>query len=144
MVPTRNNIFTATEIPRLWNKLLLLNFSLSTKSIKKTKKLYEIFWSHFQLHFDPDNSCTFHYLCPCSSCSKLPLSHSLFSQLHSIVTCYFCLLFLSFYRLAGKSSLAFNITLHQYTHVSISMCSKILIIIIIIIKLAITNEATAP
>ncbi len=70
--------FYFNRIPRLWNKLPPLNLSLSTKSIKT--KLYEIFWSHFQLHFDPNNSCTFHYLCSlCSSCSKLPLSHSLFS-----------------------------------------------------------------
>ena len=51
--------------------------TINTKSIKT--KLFEMFWLHFQSHFDPDNSCTFHYLCPCSSCSKLPLSHSLFS-----------------------------------------------------------------
>ena len=66
------------RIPRLWNSLSLLDTSLSVPSI--LAKLRQYFWNHFLTHFDPNNICTYHYICPCLKCSKLPIQ----SQFHSL------------------------------------------------------------
>ena len=60
------------RIPRLWNSLPSLDLNLSLSSLKS--KIREIFWSHFISHFDPHNECSYHYLCPCYKCSKMPIS----------------------------------------------------------------------
>jgi len=33
-------------------------------------KLHKIFWQHFSLNFDSDDVHSFHFVCPCNSCSK--------------------------------------------------------------------------
>ena len=58
--------FYFNRIVRLWNKLPPIDLSSSISSIKY--RLTTHLWDHFNNHFDPLNSCTFHYLCPCSSC----------------------------------------------------------------------------
>ena len=65
---TRNFYFN--RLPRLWNSLPPIDMSQST--IKW--KFYKHFWNHFTTNFDPDNVCSFHYLCPCAKCSSLPVS----------------------------------------------------------------------
>ena len=66
----RNHFFN--RIPRLWNSLPSLDLHLPLSSLKS--KLREIFWTHFNTNFDPLNECSYHYLCPCYKCSKMPIS----------------------------------------------------------------------
>ena len=63
--------FFFNRLPRLWNSLPLIDISLSIPSIRV--KLREHFWNHFTTHFDSNNVCTYHYLCPCLHCAKLPV-----------------------------------------------------------------------
>ena len=77
---SQNNLqghFFFNRLPRLWNSLPLLDISLSIPSIRT--KLREHFWNHFIAHFDSNNVCTYHYLCPCVNCTKLPVK-SLFTH----------------------------------------------------------------
>ena len=56
------------RLPRLWNSLPYIDLDMSVTSIKR--KLFELFWQHFISNFDPDNACTYHYVCPCTKCSR--------------------------------------------------------------------------
>ena len=60
------------RLPRLWNSLPVINIQCSLKSIKR--KLFIFLWNHFTLHFNPDIPCTYHFVCPCSTCSSKPIS----------------------------------------------------------------------
>ena len=64
--------FFFNRLPRLWNSLPLLDISMSIPSIRA--KLRDHFWNHFIAHFDSNNVCTYHYLCPCLTCAKLPVN----------------------------------------------------------------------
>ena len=80
--PTSNNSsrnFYFNRLPRLWNSLPLLDISQSISTIKT--KLYQHFWDHFTANFDPDNLCSYHYLCPCANCSSLPVTYNFDSSL---------------------------------------------------------------
>ena len=59
--------FYLNRIIRLWNALPTIDMSLPFQSIKHF--LFEFLWNHFINHFQSDISCTYHFLCPCSSCS---------------------------------------------------------------------------
>ena len=67
------------RIVRLWNSLPPLDLSLSYPSIKLHLK--KIFWSHFLTHFDSSVPCTYHVVCPCSKCSRLPVRVNFTSSL---------------------------------------------------------------
>ena len=70
---TNNNISRHSffnRIPRLWNSLPPIDPSISVRTIKRLIIIH--LTSHFTTHFDPHNTCTFHYLCPCNSCSLIP------------------------------------------------------------------------
>ena len=58
--------FYFNRIIRLWNKLPSIDLSNSILSIKH--HLVTHLWNHFHTHFDPSNTCTLHFLCPCSLC----------------------------------------------------------------------------
>ena len=58
--------FYYNRLPRLWNSLLPLDLTESTATIKR--HLRDFLLNHFIDNFDSDNSCSFHYLCPCASC----------------------------------------------------------------------------
>ena len=60
------------RITKLWNALPVMDLDLSLKSLKR--ELYSFFWQFFLDTFDPDLPCTWHYICPCSSCYSLPSS----------------------------------------------------------------------
>ena len=60
------------RLPRLWNSLPCIDTDLPISTIRV--KLNTFFWSHFVMNFSHDNLCTFHFLCPCNNCSKLPVS----------------------------------------------------------------------
>ena len=63
--------FYFNRLPRLWNSLPTINLDLPISTIKK--KLLRFFWDHFNTHFQCNNPCTFHYLCPCAKCVRLPI-----------------------------------------------------------------------
>ena len=58
------------RIQRLWNALPLINLDHSLHTIKKS--LTQFLYAHFLANFNPNSSCTYHYLCPCRSCSFNP------------------------------------------------------------------------
>ncbi len=64
--------FYFNRLPRLWNCLPAIDMSLSSESIKSQVK--QFLWGHFTIHFDSYNTCSFHFLCPCSKCSFHPHS----------------------------------------------------------------------
>ena len=53
-------------ISRLWKSLPPINLDASLFTIKSN--LVKLLWAHFDSHFDSNNPCSFHYLCPCNSC----------------------------------------------------------------------------
>ena len=65
--PIMNSYFY--RLPRLWNSLPIIDLSQSLDVIKP--KLKAFLWNHFLANFD-NTPCTFHYLCPCTRCSKTP------------------------------------------------------------------------
>ena len=73
-IPKNNTLrqFYFNRIPRLWNSLPRFDLDLSIATIRS--KLQHFFWNHFISNFDSNNICTYHYLCPCRSCSMLPIS----------------------------------------------------------------------
>ena len=54
------------RLVRLWNKLPCIDLDKSFPVIKSN--LIKFFWDHFLVNFNSDNVCSFHFLCPCSSC----------------------------------------------------------------------------
>ena len=64
--------FYFNRFPRLWNSLPSFDIHLSISTIKSKLRLF--FWNQFLSKFDPYNTCTYHYLCPCQKCSKLPVN----------------------------------------------------------------------
>jgi len=69
---TTNNVINSYffRLPKLWNSLPIIDLSHSITSINFKLKNY--FWNHFINNFDSNNFCTYHYLCPCSRCTKIP------------------------------------------------------------------------
>lgn len=66
---SRHSFFN--RIPRLWNSLPAIDPSLSKYLIKRLTTTHLTL--HFMNYFDPYNPCSFHYLCPCNSCSLIPV-----------------------------------------------------------------------
>ena len=66
--------FYFNRFPRLWNSLPIIDVSQSIPTIRK--KLYNHFWNRFLDKFDHNYTCTYHYLCPCTHCSSLPVSYN--------------------------------------------------------------------
>lgn len=64
---TTTKHFYFNRVVNLWNSLPCIDISLSYACIKHF--LFEHFWYHFKHNFNSTNPCTFHYLCPCSSCT---------------------------------------------------------------------------
>ena len=58
--------FYYNRVVRLWNKLPEINLESSVAYTKVY--LTKILWNHFLHSFDPDNTCSYHFCCPCSSC----------------------------------------------------------------------------
>ena len=66
------NHFYFNRLPRLWNSLPIIPLSLSVHIIKQ--KLKKFFFDHFLANFDSNNTCSYHFLCPCFKCSATPPS----------------------------------------------------------------------
>ena len=62
--------FYFARLVRLWNSLPAIDIALPVQTIKL--KLINHFWSSFMAKFDSNQPCSFHYMCPCNRCSKLP------------------------------------------------------------------------
>lgn len=69
---TRHQFFN--RLPRLWNSLPPIDLSLSISTIKSHLKTF--LWSYFEAHFDPANSCSLHFLCPCQNCMSVACIHT--------------------------------------------------------------------
>ena len=59
------------RIIRLWNSMPVIDLTLSLSTIKTLLTNY--LWTNFSANFISDYTCTFHMLCPCYRCSKLPI-----------------------------------------------------------------------
>ena len=73
---SRNNKikhFYFHRLPRLWNSLPTIDINQSVRLIKR--KLQSFLWNHFIDHFDPNNPCSFHFICPCAKCSVIPIKY---------------------------------------------------------------------
>ena len=68
---TTNRHLYFNRLPRLWNSLPPIDPNLSISIIKSTITRHLI--DHFLSHFDSHNPCTFHFQCPCNSCTSLPI-----------------------------------------------------------------------
>ena len=81
------------RFPRLWNSLPFIDIELSIFTLKD--KLKTFFWQHFIINFNPNNPCTFHFLCPCSKCClNILWSHVLvvfYNHKFSVKGCWLCL-----------------------------------------------------
>lgn len=62
--------FFFNRIVQLWNYLVpVIDLSLSLSTIRR--HLCQHLWIHFTRNFDPNNTCTFHVICPCCNCHHL-------------------------------------------------------------------------
>ena len=59
------------RIIRLWNSAPIIDLSLSIDIIKK--HLINFLWTKFTANFTSDHPCSFHFVCPCYRCSKIPV-----------------------------------------------------------------------
>ena len=67
---TTTRFFYFNRLPLLWNSLPPLNLDASLSTLKSQVRNH--LWNHFILHFDHRDSCSYHYLCPCSKCHFIP------------------------------------------------------------------------
>ena len=70
---SRYRHFYFNRIVKLWNAFPDFDTSLSMTSIKSF--LITHLWNHFITHFNPEISCTFHFVCPCSNCYSSNVRH---------------------------------------------------------------------
>ena len=62
--------FYFNRLPRLWNSLP--HFSLDQPIYIIKRHLLDYLYNHFLTHFSVQNTCTYHFLCPCAKCSLSP------------------------------------------------------------------------
>ena len=67
------------RIPRLWNSLPSRDLIISLCAIKHQLNL--LFFIHFISNFDPNNYCSYRFLCPCNKCTNIP-SPPNFQRMH--------------------------------------------------------------
>jgi len=60
--------FYFNHIARLWNYLPVISLIPLVHIIKQRIKSY--LWEHFTSHFNQDQTCSFHLLCPCYQCLR--------------------------------------------------------------------------
>ena len=70
---TTTRHFYFNRVVHLWNAIPAVDTSQSYYIIKR--QLSSFLWDHFQSHFDPNSPCSFHFRCPCSSCSQFRCSN---------------------------------------------------------------------
>lgn len=62
--------FYFNRLPRIFNALPSFDFAVSVNQIKSHLKKF--LWDNFIFNFDPGNTCSFHFLCPCHKCMSSP------------------------------------------------------------------------
>ena len=62
--------FYFARLVRLWNSLPAIDITLPDHTIKR--KITDCLWVNFKAKFESSLPCSFHFLCPCNRCSKLP------------------------------------------------------------------------
>ena len=62
--------FYFARLVRLWNSLPAIDITLPDHTIKR--KITDYLWVNFKANFESSLPCSFHLLCPCNRCSKLP------------------------------------------------------------------------
>ena len=97
------NIYNEWE----WTRLFIINISLSLSDFLSHAvepmnqiRLKHFFWSHFQNHFDPDDSCSFHVICPCSKCHLKSPTFSVYTPSNSswcVFSLYLAILVIVFF-----------------------------------------------
>ena len=70
LLSTLSSRFYFHRLPHLWN--MLPTFDLSLSSMTLCIRFKKFLWSHFLEHFDSDNPCTYHFMCPCNKCMSCP------------------------------------------------------------------------
>ena len=60
------------QLPRLWNSLPPINLNHSIPTNKR--HITRVLWEKVIMNFQSNDSCTFHFLCPCSKCASLSSS----------------------------------------------------------------------
>ena len=73
--------FYFNRLPHLWNSLPTIDLNQPLPTI--ISELKQFFWNHFIANYNPLNTCTLHYQCPCYKCS---VSHSTNFSLLSVFT----------------------------------------------------------
>ena len=73
------NFIFFNRVVKLWNALPIIDLHLSINILEHNLRIF--FWNHFIDHFNPNFICTWHLICPCSSCftNHTPHNHSLLS-----------------------------------------------------------------
>ena len=64
--------FYFNRIVRLYNSFPIIDLSLPLNTIKR--RIINHLWTHFIHHFNPERTCSLHFLCPCHRCCKEPIS----------------------------------------------------------------------
>ena len=105
----RNKFFN--RVPRLWNSVPTINLTQSEETIKQNFFLH----NHFLAKFNPSDTCTFHFLCPCvncfySPCSFLTVSTAAVQTVSISIFLLSCLILLSLYTVKVTS-------LHSSSHI---------------------------
>ena len=59
--------FYFARFPKLWNALPVIDLSLEYGTIKD--QLYKFYFKYFNSNFDPNNYCSYYFMCPCAKCS---------------------------------------------------------------------------
>ena len=59
----------------------------------RESKLHNFWGDHFVSSFASNNECTYHYLCPCYKCSKLPVHMYFNSSLFYVLLLFFCFVY---------------------------------------------------
>ena len=54
------------QIVKLWNSIPTIDLNEPLPSIKET--ITTFLWQHFIVNFNPNNTCTYRYICPCPHC----------------------------------------------------------------------------
>ena len=93
---TKTNLlgqFYFNRIPRLWNSLPQIDTSMSIPTLRC--KLHTFFWNHFIENFNPTNVCSYHFVCPCQKCCRLPIRNCLHYIIIAYVLCFKLFFFVS-------------------------------------------------
>ena len=64
----KNHYFN--RLPRIYNALPAIKSKSTNDHYQSCPEKY--FWDHFIRNFNNDNMCTYHFVCPCCNCSKIP------------------------------------------------------------------------